>query len=143
MKQQKKDIEVIARAFILVSNKALLCKMKGENWYFLPGGHIDFEERAEETLLREIKEELGIPINLQSFIGAVENVYTENEQRHHEINLIFSANAKKRTPKSREAHIEFALKDIKSLTEVVILPAILKLALLEWLKNKKIFWRSK
>lgn len=142
MKRLQKNIEVIARSFILVGNKVLLCKMKGESWYFLPGGHVNFEERAEETLLREIKEELGIPIRLESFVGAVENIYTENRERHHEINLIFLANAKKIILKSKESHIEFALKDIESLATENILPENLKAALLEWLKSKKIFWRS-
>ena len=142
MKRFQQNIEVIARAFILVGNKVLLCKMKKESWYFLPGGHVNFKERTEETLLREIKEELGIPIRLQSFMGAVENIYTENQQEHHEINLIFSAKARKVVLESKENHIEFILKEIESLAEVNILPENLKAALLNWLKSKKLFWRN-
>lgn len=142
MKRFEQNIEVIARAFILVGKKALLCKMKGENWYFLPGGHINFGERAEEALLREIEEELGISIKIQSFIGAVENFYIEKEEKHQEINLIFSATPKEVVLKSKENHIEFVLKDIKSLVKERILPENLKTALLKWLQNKRIFWES-
>jgi FAD synthetase len=116
--------------------------MREENWYFLPGGHVDFKERVEDSLIREIKEELGISVRIQSFIGAVENIYTEKKERHHEINLVFNAKAAKTTPKSKENHIEFTLKDIESLSKENILPESLKKALAEWLQNKKVFWRG-
>lgn len=135
-------IEIIVRTFILINNKILLCKMKGKDWFFLPGGHIKFGEKIEEGLSREIKEELGMKITSQSFIGLFENFYTENYQKHHQINLIFRIRVENINLKSKEDHIEFILRDLRSFSKENILPKELKLVLLDWIKNKKSFWNN-
>jgi len=134
------QIEIISRVFILVGNKVLLCRQVGGDYYFLPGGHVGFGESAMEALMREIKEELGILVKNLSFIGIVEHSYKDSSQKkHHEINLVFSGHAEEKNFQSREDHIEYVLKDLKSFARERILPIALRDALVKWLKTKKPF----
>ncbi len=70
---------IIATAVFVKDGKVLLEKRKKDEdnyaglWAF-PGGHKDKKEKIEETLLREMKEELNIEISSYKFIGAFENV---------------------------------------------------------------------
>ena len=136
------NFEVCVRAIIRHDNKILVCKSKEKKYYFFPGGHINFGEGAKEALLRELKEELNISIRKTSFIGVIENIYIEEGQRHHEINLVFDIEARKVNEQSKEDHIDFFLIDIKSFSRQEVLPIALKKALLKWLKDKKPFWAS-
>lgn len=52
------------KAFILNSHNELLLGISGGGCQ-LPGGHLEKGESYKETLLREIKEETGIELNLQ------------------------------------------------------------------------------
>lgn len=141
-KKESQNIEIISRAFILVDNKVLLCRQVGRDYCFFPGGHVEFGENIKEALMREIKEELGTPIKNLSFIGAVENAYEKNNQKHQEINLVFTGRIEKEDLQSKEDHIEFVLKDLKSFAKEKVLPRTLRDAIVEWLKNKQPFWKE-
>ena len=73
-----KIIEVCA-AIIINDNKILLTQRGyGEykdKWEF-PGGKIEENETKEETIIREIKEELDATIKVQKFLTKVEYDYT-------------------------------------------------------------------
>ena len=60
----KNEIEVCARAIIKHGNKILVCKNKEKDYYFFPGGHIDFGENAEGEMklykIRNIMENFKI-----------------------------------------------------------------------------------
>ncbi|PJE64045.1 MAG: hypothetical protein COU90_04195 [Candidatus Ryanbacteria bacterium CG10_big_fil_rev_8_21_14_0_10_43_42] len=62
-----------ARAIITDGDYILLARAIGNGNTFLPGGHIELGEKAEEALVREIKEELGVDSTIRSFLDAVEN----------------------------------------------------------------------
>ncbi|MBI3335686.1 MAG: NUDIX domain-containing protein [Candidatus Portnoybacteria bacterium] len=152
------SFEILVRAVILHKGKTLLCQNKnlafGENFvsrfaqnkkkgfYYFPGGHVDFGEKAEHALARELQEELGIIVDTFSFIGAVENVFTEDKKIHHELNLIFEAIPNIVTDQSKEDHIQFRFVDVNKLSREKILPVALKGSIIKWLKNRKIFWAS-
>lgn len=141
MKNDK--IEILARAIIETDGKILVCKKIGKDYYFFPGGYVEFDENAKEALIREIKEELGLKIKECSFIGSSEHLFVEGGKKHHEINLAFDAKfADKLKFKSREDHIEFFLKTKEELSEEKIFPESLNKAVLKWFKNKKLFWSS-
>ena len=137
-----KNFEVCVRAIILHKNKVLVCWSKKGKHYFFPGGHVDFEESAEEALKRELKEELHISVRKLEFIGTIENIYVEDRQKHHEINLVLSVKADKIKTKSKENCIVFELIDITKFSKIKIYPIALKKAVLKWLKDKKPFWAS-
>ena len=135
--------ETIARAVIINKEKILLARSSSnESWYFLPGGHVEFGESVEKALMRESLEEFGIEIKDIEFIGALENVFTQDNKKHHEINVVFSVSLRDNNVKSREDHIVFTWKDVKDLESIKILPKALHKALLSWIKDKEKFWVS-
>lgn len=95
--QERHDgkIRPLALAIITKGNKVLANKgydtKKNEWFYRLPGGGIDFCEKAEDTLKREFIEENGIEISVDKKLGVIENIFEFNEKKGHEIALVFRA----------------------------------------------------
>ncbi len=141
MKKQK-EIEILVRGIIQKKGKFLVCKKKGKKYCFFPGGHVDFGESAEKALIREIKEELGIPVRLSNFIGASEHQFVEEGIKRHEINLAFEGKINDTNLESKEDHLQFFWVDKKVLSQEKILPESLKKGLLDWLENGEPFWVS-
>ena len=75
---------------ILKGNKILLVKRAIEpfiGYWVIPGGHVDYGERVEEALKREMKEELGIPVKIKKLFG----VYSDpkRDPRYHTVSVIY------------------------------------------------------
>jgi len=142
--EYKKQIEICVRAVIRDNGRILVCWHKLKRYYFFPGGHVDFAEKTEEALVRELKEELDIKVKKLSFIGTVENIYRDryDKDKHYEINLVFEVIAEKVKDKSLEDHIDFVFLDKKEFQKEKVLPLALQKNVIKWLKNKKIFWGS-
>ena len=130
-----KTIEIIARAVIVRKGALLLCKQKGKDYYFLPGGHVEFGESAEYALKREMKEELGTSVSSLRSIGIVENRFGVGKNERHEINFVYEVRLGTTRVKSIEDHIEFFWKDIRSLAKENLLPPPLKKKLVRWLED--------
>ena len=62
---------------------------KGETFYRPLGGAIKFGERGEAALIREFKEEINADLTDIHYLAAMENIFTYNGVRHHEIALIY------------------------------------------------------
>ncbi|MBL7156388.1 MAG: NUDIX domain-containing protein [Candidatus Pacebacteria bacterium] len=142
MNKYKNKFELCVRAIIQDDDRILVCKRKDKDYYFFPGGHIDFGESAESALVRELKEELNISIKKLSFIGTVENIFIQDNEKHHEINLVFNVLVAKAKDKSEEDHIDFFFFDKKRFLKEEVLPIALQKTVIKWLENKKMFWAS-
>jgi 8-oxo-dGTP pyrophosphatase MutT (NUDIX family) len=57
----------------------------------LLGGQVEFGERSEETLMREMREELGAEVDVGELLEVVQNVYVFNGKQKHEIAFIHRA----------------------------------------------------
>jgi len=68
--------------------------VKNEEFYRLLGGGIEFGEKAEEALRREIKEEIGAELEKIKFLRVIENIFMFEGARGHEIVFIFEAKFK-------------------------------------------------
>ena len=62
---------------------------KGETFYRPVGGGIEFGERSEDAVAREVSEELGLDAGSFTLIGVVENVFDFDGSRRHEICFIY------------------------------------------------------
>ena len=64
-------IRPAAKAFILKDDRFLAVKenIDGKDIWDLPGGKIEYGETAEETVRREVKEEVGLDISVGRCIG--------------------------------------------------------------------------
>jgi len=63
--------------------------IKQETFYRPLGGGIEFGERAEDTIHRELKEELNKEVGEIRYLGALENIFTFNGNSYHEIVMIY------------------------------------------------------
>lgn len=138
------SFEIIARAIIQKDGKILVCKniKKNNDYYYLPGGHVEMGEPANKALIRELKEELNLSVNEASFIGTVENVYSEEDETHHEIILVFNVIADNVEDKSNEDHLGFFFFGKDQFQKETILPKALKKSVIQWQKDNKMFWKS-
>ena len=66
-------------------------EVKKETFYRPLGGGIEFGEQACDTLVREIKEEIGADITNVVYRATFENIFVCNDTPGHEIVLIFDA----------------------------------------------------
>ncbi|MDP3724527.1 MAG: NUDIX hydrolase [bacterium] len=64
-------IRPAAKALILKDGRFLVIKevIDGKDIWDLPGGKIEYGESAEETVLREVKEEVGLDVDVERCIG--------------------------------------------------------------------------
>jgi 8-oxo-dGTP diphosphatase len=136
----KNKFEVIVRAIIVESGKILVCKNKGGDYYFFPGGHVEFGEKIDLALKRELLEELGVKVKSSLFIGMVDNIFNQENELHHEIVFVFNTKIDKLKTKSREDHLEFFLLSKEEFKKAKIYPVALKNQILK--NTKKIFWAS-
>jgi len=77
-------------ALIIKDEKLLLIKRKKEpfsGFYALPGGFVQYGERIEEAVMREVKEETGLDVQVQSLVG----VYSDprRDPRGHIISICY------------------------------------------------------
>lgn len=116
----------LARAIIVQNDSVLLVREKGATEYFLPGGHIEFNEPAKVALLRELKEETSLDIQVGRFYGSIENHWLHKGEQQQEINLVFEANfceGFQSVVNSCEPHLEFLWLEVSQLASVTLHPA--------------------
>src|SRR4051794_23288156 len=70
-------------------DKVLLHQAAGDDFWALPGGRAEFGESAEQTLKREMIEELDAEVEIVRLLWFVENFFTYADLNYHEIALYF------------------------------------------------------
>lgn len=68
---------------LIVQNKSLLTlryNYGGKDVYMLPGGNVDPGETLPETIIRELREELGVEVKVSTFRGMGEIVSWLNKE---------------------------------------------------------------
>jgi ADP-ribose pyrophosphatase YjhB (NUDIX family) len=63
--------------------------VKDETFYRLLGGTVEFGERGEETLRRELRDELGAEADVGRLLATIENLFTYEGKPAHEICLVY------------------------------------------------------
>ena len=75
---------------VIVSNDGLVVMVKGRQKYFLPGGGSLPGEPPEETVVREVHEELARSVRLIRKIGeAMQYFYSSTDDRHYKMRATF------------------------------------------------------
>lgn len=64
-------------------------RVKGQTFYRPLGGKIEFGERGAETVIREVREEIGAEARDLVYLGTLENLFTYEGQPGHEIVLVY------------------------------------------------------
>lgn len=83
-----RQIRISAKAVIIQNGKLLAIKLNDgkEEWYILPGGGQDCEERLPQTVEREVREEAGIEVKCKDLLFVIEGVHGES---FHRVDLVF------------------------------------------------------
>jgi len=145
------NIHVLARAVIVSQNHILLAYDPrphskhyyefDRQFYYLPGGHIEFKESAKNALIREIKEETGFDASVERFLGVLENSWHFSGDEicchTHEVNLIFKSEVLYLQYgdkiEQKEEHVAFDWTCLDNLDDVDLRPIDLRKSLLAWL----------
>jgi 8-oxo-dGTP pyrophosphatase MutT (NUDIX family) len=76
-------------AIMIVDNHVLIHKqVKDEHWA-LPGGRVELLEDSQTSIVREVKEELGIDVKVDRLLWFTENFFDYNNKNYHEIGLYY------------------------------------------------------
>ena len=139
------EINTIARGLLISGTRILVAYCIGSTNTFLPGGNIEPGEKAEDTLIREFKEELGITISVKKYLGVVEQTFTELSKYHHVINHIFLVDSDnmKEEPESKEDHLDFFWIESNDTVKMNLLPSPLQDLIRGFIAgNNEIWWKS-
>jgi ADP-ribose pyrophosphatase YjhB (NUDIX family) len=114
--------KVVVAVLVQSNEKYLLAKEtleSGKDFWIVPGGKVEFGEEIEATARREIKEELGIDVELTEFLGFKEIIRPQFD--YHTVIFFFSGkpltNNIKTDSKLKEAKY-FSIEEIKNLNLV-------------------------
>lgn len=111
MNEPKKTYHVLARGIITSADYVLVAHCIGMDNTFLPGGHAEFNEGIKTSLVREIKEELGLDSQVEQYLGLVEADFELPDIYHQEMNHLFAVSIPELNytcnPTSKENHLEF------------------------------------
>ncbi|TET90725.1 MAG: NUDIX domain-containing protein [Methanomassiliicoccales archaeon] len=144
--KQKKEVEyrhhmkfeVIARAIIIVNQEVLLQRNVERDEFALPGGHIEEGETMKQSLVRELKEETNLEIDVGKLVYVNENFFEQEGQEFHEIGLYFLADIIGEPPsklESQESHIDFWFIGLDGLAQIDLYPSFLRTVLPEDAKS--------
>ena len=78
-------LNIRAAGVIIHNNKILAHRNLNKDHYCIPGGRVEIGENSEETVKREIQEELGKQIEITGYVATIENFFEMNESKYHEI----------------------------------------------------------
>lgn len=141
------NFHYLARGICSVDGYILLAQYLRTGNTFLPGGHIDFGERAEDCLIRELKEELSLEdVRVGRFLGAVEHKWEQAGHEHCEINLIFALQLPgmdpPNPPQSHEQGLDFLWAKPEELGKLNLQSSPLVDAIQNQTADRKAIWGS-
>jgi 8-oxo-dGTP pyrophosphatase MutT (NUDIX family) len=119
MKIKKPKVRPLALAIIRFKEKILVSEildtLSGQMFYRPLGGRIEFGEYAEETVVRELKEEVGVDIQCRGYLGMIQNIFEYEGQPGHEIVLLYECEFADRSYYKKK---EFPRLDIDTVTAI-------------------------
>lgn len=83
------NVITVAAAVIVNDQRQLLVVRKKNTQFFMQvGGKLEINEAPEQTMIREIKEEIGTDAQIQQFIGRFETL-AANEANHKLVSYVY------------------------------------------------------
>ncbi len=90
---KKNRIRPLAICVFLKNNRILVVEgydpVKQQTFYRPLGGGIEFGEKSEDTVRRELMEEIGAEVGEVWYLGALENIFIFNGAPGHEIVQVY------------------------------------------------------
>lgn len=82
-------LNIRAGGIIIHNNKVLTHKNVNKDHYCLPGGRVEIGESSEQTIRREIYEELKKKIEIKEYAATIENFFEVEKKKYHEIYFLY------------------------------------------------------
>ena len=143
LKVEDYKLNIRAACLINHNNKILFHKNINSDHYCIIGGRIEIGESSEETIKREMMEELKKEIEITGYAGTIENFFIMDGEKYHEIMFIYRAEFKNDDDKKIETdlkncegndYLQYEWINIDKIEEVSIKPRAIK----EIIKNGKV-----
>jgi 8-oxo-dGTP pyrophosphatase MutT (NUDIX family) len=80
-------------AVMIVDNHVLIHKQAKDEHWALPGGRVELQEDSKTSVVREVKEELGIDVKVDRLLWFTENFFDYNQKNYHEIGLYYKVSS--------------------------------------------------
>ena len=135
-------LNIRACAIIIHDNKLLVHNNVNESHVALVGGRVKIGESSEQTLKREIMEEMGKKIEIIEYVSTIENFFEADDMPYHEIMFVYRVDFKNEEDKKiietihnveGEDELRYDWIDLDKIDEYPLKPDILK----ELLRNNK------
>ena len=136
-----KKLNIRACALIIHNNKLLVHNNVNESHVALVGGRVKIGESSEDTLKREIKEEMGKEIEILEYVSTIENFFDADDMPYHEIMFVYRVDFKDEEDKKiidsiknieGEDELRYDWIDLDKIEQYPLKPQILK----SMIKNK-------
>ena len=100
----------------------------------MPGGRIEIGETSEQTIKREIQEELGKDIEILKYMTTIENFFEMENKKYHEIYFLYKVEFLEEAKKIDYAmhnvegkeYLRYEWIDLKEIDKYNLLPICLK-----------------
>ena len=135
-------LNIRACAIIIHDNKLLVHNNVNESHVALVGGRVKIGESLEQTLKREIMEEMGKEIEIIEYVSTIENFFEADDMPYHEIMFVYRIDFKNEEDKKiietihnveGEDELRYDWIDLAKINEYPLKPDILK----DLLRNSK------
>ena len=90
----------------LESDRVLLHRAEIDDFWSLPGGRVSMGETAEEALIREMREEIGVEVIAERLLWVVENFFEYDGTPFHELGLYFLMTLRRESGRYDVKHFE-------------------------------------
>ena len=135
-------LNIRACAIIIHNNKLLVHNNVNESHIALVGGRVEIGESSEQTIRREIMEEMGKEIEILEYVSTIENFFDADDMPYHEIMFVYRVDFKNEEDKKivetihnveGEDELRYDWIDLAKINEYPLKPDILK----DLLRNSK------
>ena len=122
-----------------VDDRYLTVKIQGNDFYCLPGGHVELGEDTDSAVLREMKEELGYEVKIDRLVSIIQNFFKDKEGKmFHELGYYYVVEPKNiedvnlddyvitENDKGKLVTLEFKWFTLEELQNAKFLPEVLK-----------------
>ena len=124
-------ITVAAAVILNGENQLLLVRKKNTQFFMQVGGKLEPNEAPEQTMLREIEEEISTPAQIQQFIGRFETM-AANEAGHQLVSYVYQVSLDQ-TPKIDAEIAEMKWIDLDD--DQTLLAPLTKEVVIPWCKK--------
>lgn len=80
---------------LIKENKILTVRINNNNFFCLPGGHVELMENTKDAIIREFKEETKLDVKVEKLLYITENFFNGNLGKIHELGFYYLLNSVK------------------------------------------------